>query len=399
MPAMNKEFSRFAGIRDKEDPLRSEKEEFIGMRTANNMDIDDNLKIKPAPGFTQVEATSTEDIYYSPGLKRCYIIRGGDLYEYFKNGDAVLLRSSVGSAGEWDEVNGVIYFTNGVSFLVITGLEVRDWGIEVPPVLYVSTDVGSMQDGDYQITVTYRAPDGRESGALAPEIITCTGSITLAEVPQLAGHDTIIYMTRPDGDVLYEVMATDDPSAVTFMGDPHYGDPIATLHLANPPGGELVAEHQGRMCLGEYFPEANLSAIWRSEPLGYELFDRYSDSVIILPGKINLIGSSNGVLILGTDDKVYGYREVGSEEGGAGLTELLEVGSVAKTLTKDIDNQVWFWTDRGAARAMPFSLVTDDFFAAPTAVSGKGAIINRGGFSKYNVILTEASSAINQNER
>jgi hypothetical protein len=396
MPAMKKQFARFAGIRDKEDPLRSEKEEFIGMRTANNMDIDNNLKIKPAPGFTQVDATSTEDIYYSSALKRCYIIRGGDLYEYFKDGSAVLLYSDVGNAGEWDEINGVVYFTNGSSFLVITGFGVREWGIEVPPVLNVTSGEGSMQTGDYQITATYRAPDGRESGALAPETITCTGSIILSDIPQLAGHDTVIYMTRPDGDVLYEVLAGTQ-SAVTMMGDPQYGDPIATLHLSNPPGGELVAEHQGRMCLGEYFPEANLSAIWRSEPLGYELFNRYSDSVIIVPGKINIIGSSSGVLILGTDNKVYGYTEGG--EGGAVLAELLEVGSVAKTLTKDIDGQVWFWTNRGAAKAMPFSLVTDDYFAAPTAVTGKGAIINRGGFSKYNVILTEASSAINQNER
>jgi len=388
----------FAGIRDKESPLRSQKDGVVGLRTANNIDIDDNFKIKPAPGFTNIDSTGTDDIYYSSALKRCYIIRSSNLYEYFKDGTSNLIYTGIGNAGEWEDINGVTYFTNGVKFLVISGVDVRDWGIQVPQDFTVTTSAGSMPTGDYQITATFRASDGRESGALAATLITCDGSLELSNIPLLANHETVIYLTRLGGDVLYEALiATVD--TLTITGTPEEGAAISTLHLSGPPGGLCITEHEGRICLGEYFPEINLSAIWRSEPLGYELFDRYSDSVILVTGRVNILGSSGAALIIGTDDAVYTYVDTPTQEYGSGLDEVLEVGSVGGTIAKDIDGRLWFWTKRGVATGMPFKLITDDYFAAPHAESGAGEIIYHGGFSKYNVILTGATNPINQYER
>lgn len=399
MVARNKTFTRFAGIRNKESQIRTEDHEqgYIGMRTAINMDIDDNLKIKPAPGFTKVDSASAEDIFYSMELRRCYIIRSGDLYEYFKNGDAILLLSDVGVAGQWEELNGKVYFTNGASFLVIEGGVVREWGIPVPPQFNIDSGPGEMTPGDYMITATYRAEDGRESGALAATIVQSTGGLILTDIPTLADHDTVIYLSGTNGGVMYEALATRE-STITMAGMPEQRPPIVTLHLSGPPGGDILTEHQGRMCLGQYFPELNLSAVWRSEPLGFELFDQYSDSVILIPGRVNLIGSVGVYLIIGTDDSIYGYSDEATQEYQQGLTELLEAGSIGGTLAKDVNGELWFWTDRGAAKAMPFQLITDEYFAAPTAVSGSGAIIDYDGFSRYCVMLNEKTALINENE-
>lgn len=394
-----KTFTRFAGIRDKEDPLRVKNHQiqYVGLRTAKNLDIDDDMKINPVPGFTAVDLTATDDIYASEVSNNCYVIRDGNLYYYNQDSTTELLYSDIGARGEWTEVNGTVYFTNGSSFLVIQGHNVRDWGIPVPGDVQVTVGAGNFKAGDYQLTCTFRAPDGRESGAQAATIVDAPDESNMGiTLPTLAGYETVLYMSQPNGDVLYEVLVTTD-SHVVLSGVGYEGVALSTQHLSPPPGGDIVTEHQGRICLGQYLPELEASVVWRSEPLGYELFDQYGDAVLLIPGEITILGSAGQHLIIGTKDKVYGYNET-DINNPKGLTEFVETGAIAGTLAKDVHNQVWFWTNRGVAKAMPFELVTDDYFAAPSAERGTGVIIQQSGFGKYSTILTNPTNKVNPYE-
>lgn len=383
----------FSGIGNKLDPLRiyDAPRQISALVSARNLDIDDRMKIKPAPGFQQVDVNPTEDIYYSERMKRCYIIRNGDLYHYNKNGSASLIQAGVGSRGEWAEVNDQIYFTNGTSFLVIKGMEVRKWGMEVPDTPKVAVTSGNMVAGQYQFTCTFRAPDGRESGApLSAVVEVPEGSGVDLQLPTHSDYVTVLYATPTNGSELYEVLTTTD-SSVSLQDIPSGTNSLLSQFMQPPPGGNRLCLHEGRLCLGQYFSELGYSVVWRSEPLGYEWFDIYGDASLLIPGEVQILGSAGSHLVIGTKDRVYSYNET-DVNNPRGLIQYMETGTVAGSLVKDVNGQVWFWTDKGAARAMPFELITDKIYSPPKASEGSAVIMEHGGFGKYSVFLFDPAS-------
>jgi hypothetical protein len=140
----------------------------------------------------------------------------------------------------------------------------------------------------------------------------------------------------------------------------------------------------------EYFPDSNITVVWCSEPLGFHLFDQRA-KFIVLKGKGVMLASHTNALLLGTDDAVYSWD-------GEKLTVEADYGAVPGWgATIDDDNgDVYFWTERGVCRAMPFANVTERQISVAPGTQAGAAIVRQQGQKKYVVVLRRGGEAFNQ---
>jgi len=393
MPIEQVFITRYLGLTNRADPLRRNQNGeggfAAGLSVADNVDVDDEGKLRRAPGFQRVRSGTVENLYTTHDEQRAFIVEDGDLKELLPDWSTVPLWNALASPHlRWAEINDGLYATNGTDFLVVGFDAAREWGIPQPPIPDVVPTSGDLPAGRYQVTATYVAPDGRESGAPMGNWIDLDAPSGLRiEVTPPVGYRVRIHIAPTDTATFYAAYDTDE--AITTYNGPldALATPLTSQFLGPPPGGHVVGYRLGRLYLGQYFPELNQSVIWPSEPLAYEWFD--PAQAIILPGEIRLIAGHPQGLILGCRDAVYAYDE------GQGLQEVADYG-VVKGWTEAWDEGAWyFWTQRGLARGLPFENLTEDRVSVPPGRFGGGHIVEQDGFKRYVVVVADGGQPHN----
>lgn len=120
---------------------------------------------------------------------------------------------------------------------------------------------GALTPGRYMAAISMLDERGEESPAVPLGQIDVTAGLLLTGLAVAPGSRWRIYLTPPDGDVLYlaeEFDAVFSQYAVTVYPG---GAPCETLHLAPMPGGRFVRGYGGRLFV------ASGDTLWFSEPL------------------------------------------------------------------------------------------------------------------------------------
>lgn len=259
--------------------LRDDSLPIDALRRCVNYDIDDTGRIERRVGRIEAYAGSIQESSLWSGSDRTLFVESGSLKELQRSDagvySALTLRSGVGAYPmKYVEVNGVVYYSNGVLTGRVDALGFsRAWGLPAPvtqPNVTPGGPGGQLAAGRYQVAVTFLASDGEESGtgiAALADLTVDGGSLHLSDFPPApAGAAAVrVYCSHVHGEGLYRV--ADLPTSATAYQITQVSN-VATALLrtqfcVSPPAGHLLEYHNGRL----YIATGNV--LWCTEPLRY----------------------------------------------------------------------------------------------------------------------------------
>jgi len=275
-------FTEFKGLRNDTTPERFSN---FDLAVANNVILDEARALRRRAGATLRLPGAMHSLWAD--AQGAFMASSTALYSLDTNLTPTLLTNSLSGAPlAYARAGDCVYFSNGQDTGVALPSSTRAWGITVPPVLTTLTS-GDLVPGRYLVTATYVRDDGQESGAPGAQVVdVAAGRGILVTIPaSLDGTvtSTRVYMTPPNGEVLYHVGtvadgATFTPTAAAVAA---MNEPLETQFMTPPPAGQLLAYYKGRMYV------AVGDTLYMSEPFAYELFDLRNN--LVLDGPITML--------------------------------------------------------------------------------------------------------------
>ncbi len=382
---------RFLGLNNVSDPLRLK----AGwLQRADNIDITDTGAIVRRDGYTKTFDGDVSAAFCTFDFARMYVVDGGALKRVYDDMTTVTLATGLQALPmQWAEINDQVFYTNGVDSGVITAMgDVLPWAWPVPGPVSCAAAAGSLDPGVYQVTCTYLLPDGRETGAgMTIERLIVEGeALVINDIPQVEGLRTQVYIAPANSTVFS--LAFDAPGATATWNSPASAlgiDLVTDNYDPLPDGCSYIAAWRGRMCAAQYFPHADFTAVWMSQPLGFHLFN-LAEAFIMVPGRATMLAAHNDAMVIGTASRIYAYN--------GELAELADYGVVpGHTAVRDgKDGPLMFWSTRGLCTAMPFSNITLRNISVDCGVSAGAAIIQKDGAKRYVVALQKGGEIFNQ---
>ncbi len=380
--------STFRGLNNVQDPLRLPR----GWLTqADNVDITPTGAIKRMRGFTQASTNfAVTGAYATRDFKRLFLVDAGELRQMNADLTYTVLRTGLSSARvQFEEVNGVVFYTNGVDFGVIEPSGVRSWGIAPPgAATAVAGGGGALAAGLYQFTCTLVDSRGMESGSgEVTSVVAADGErIALSDIPQTAGFTTNVYATGRDSTV-FQLIEQGAGVSLTYDATTPLLEELAFQGLSEP-RGSIPAEFKGVMYVAEAFPEFDQSVIWPSLPLHYHHFDIGGDGIVV-PGMVRMLRACKDALICGTDRGIFAYAD-------GTLAQLADYGVVPGWHDSRSGDSLYFWSQRGLCRALPFINLTESTVSVPPGLSAGAMVIEEDGARRYVVALHAGGEAFNR---
>lgn len=309
------------------------------VRSAVNGDFTTGATFRRRKGFTPALAGTNMHSIVGFGDDG-YVVDGNTLFRLNKDVAGALVKTAIytvtpNAQFSFTAAPNAIYASNGKEFVRIVGGWARPLGLPSADPPRVSATEGGLPAGVYQLAASFRDDDGRDSGvSMTVRIELPTGGgIMLDWVPTCPETATILYMTPPNGDTLFEVGVVKNGIAVVST-PPEGARPVANM-TAPLPAGQIVRYHKGRLysAAGQY--------LFYSEPYGLELCD-LAENCLQFPEQITLVEPCvNGMYI--SADKTYWL-----DTETLKLSVVLPYRAVGGTgnIRRDIE-EVWWMSERG----------------------------------------------------
>lgn len=377
----------FRGLNNVSDPLR------LGLswqEQADNVNITNRNAVTSCDGYTQrVAGSAVTGSYTTEDLQRFYVVDSGALKQINSDLSTQTLVSGLSAAPMYfTEVNGQVFFTNGVDRGMIDDGQAKNWGIQAPGAPHLALGTGVLNAGTVSVCCTFSDPSGLESGSgdVAVIDVTAKSSVAITAIPQLSGFTTNVYVTAPNGAV-YMQLSAGAGTSVSYNASPDTLGMELPFWNMDPPRGTIPAYWGGAMHIAEPILEADMTVIWESNALGYHHFD-LGDDAIIVPGTVYILKGTSGGLLIGTERKIYLFN-------GAELKVLADYGVVPGYNATIYQGAVYLWTLRGLCVAPDFKNLTQDtLYVAPGTKAG-AAVIEKDGLRRYVVALQKGGTPYN----
>lgn len=378
----------FRGLNNVADPLRLGLE---WLTQADNVDVTPRNALVRARGF--VQSTSNYAItgaFATEDQQQLYVVDAGELRKMNADLTYTVLDTGLAAAKmNFVEVNGQVFYTNGTDFGVIAGGVAYPWGIPTPAMPNVVRGDGVLPEGVYQVCVTLTNEQGMESGSsdVAVIAVAADSQIAISSIPQTAGFETNVYVTATDGTVFFE-LARDVGAATSYnCGQDQLGMELPFWGL-DAPRGSLPAYFAGQMYVAEPMAYADQTTIWASWPLHYHHFDFAADAIAV-PGTVRMLRATESALIIGTERGLHAWD-------GDKLTDLAPYGVVPGWHASELDGKLYFWSERGLCRALPFENLTENTLSVAPGTSAGAMVLERDGMRRYVVSLHTGGTAFNR---
>jgi len=336
------------------------------MVAAENVDIDDTFGVEMRDGYgASLGLSGITSAYATRDQSRFYVIQDGDLKRVVSIDPLVteVLRSDIPSKEvQWCEGGNMVFYAGAAQGMID---ETRHYSIGIPtaPAPGLVAIEGSLPAGRYRVTCTFSDANGREGGAGPASYIELPDNSGIQMMlPVLADYDVLIWVSSVNGETLYAL------DKVT-QGDTYawYGDAPSTLSLVDeqivtypPPANAHLCEfHQSSLWMAEYHPQSDTTFLFYSKPFWFHLFD-YTRDYLPIPGKVEMLASVPGGLVIGTGSSIKVYTDEGV------LINLADYGVIPghnKAFTQG--GPVVFWTQRGVCSALPFKNHSDQTYSVP----------------------------------
>lgn len=362
---------------------------------ADNVNLTDSGRYVRRDGYRPfIAAAGTSAAFSTFDFKRLFIVSNSTLLQCNQDGTTEELAYGLAEHAWWAEVNGHVFLSCGLQLEILPDGTVREWGVPVPTEALVSDGDGRLAPGTYQVCFTHTDAFGREGGAsIAQTVEVRAGGITLTAIPTQPGHFTNIYLAARGTVFNLAAVIPSGVTAFTLTTSPA-GRELTGAFLGEPPPGiRQICHFQGRIYGAEYLPDADMTAIWFSQPLGFHLFGA-DDSYLAVPGEVVQMGAAAGeapnALVVCTRKEIFTYD-------GEGLLKVAAYGAVpGQHMSPRADGKLYFWTQRGLCRAMPFENMTEDILSVPPGAKAGGAVIHQHGYVRYVATLQGGGAAFNK---
>ena len=358
---------------------------------ADNVDLSDAGRLRRRDGYRPFAAGShITGSFATFDFSRLYVVDAGDLRQIHEDGSSSTLLSGLEGDVFWAEINGDVLLSGSQKWALQVDGSAAPWGVPVPMGGSLADTDGHLDAGEYQVCFTFTDERGREGGASASAALNVAlGGILVTDIPAALGCVTNVYVADR-GTVFYLAATLAQGTQAITINRPPAGRELVTQFLDAPPAaGRHVAEFGGRIYMAEYLAESNASAIWRSEPLGFHLFN-LNEGFFMVPGEVTQMASARGgPLVICTQNRTHIY------DGESMQT--VEYGAVpGQHASRGPDGRLYFWTSRGLCRAAPFENLTESRVSVPPGLSAAGGIVQRHGITRYVAVLQSGGAAFNK---
>ncbi|MFM7009919.1 MAG: hypothetical protein ACKO0Z_11420 [Betaproteobacteria bacterium] len=373
------EYPGFLGIRNVAIPR---KQPHGALQSAVNVDVDDEGTVVTRPGYSQAfSGTNVTAAYSMLAQDYAYIVDAGFLYRVSPSLATARLGPVATNLNEhWAEAGKFVFMSSGY---IIDDTRLLEWRVLPPDDLQVDVIAGRLPAGQYQVTATQDAEDGRES-------VTC--DVLTLSLPEGAGirinnpSGKTIYVTEANGTVLYnagfEVEELVDP--------PPYAVPLPHELLLNnplPDQVDTVAFYDSSVYVSVFMPEHDVTNIFWSAVFRWHVFDLDRDAIQV-PGEVRGMVAEAGHLFIATDRAIYKF------DGGA-IQPLVDYGVPrGYPFARGPSHSNYAWTNRGVVRLDTGENVTFEKVHLPPGSVCSTAIVEQHGIEKF-IVLSDGDGVAN----
>ena len=372
------------------------------LRKAENLDVTDSFRLRRRPGYTQAQSGRYHSLW---GCEvGAYVVSGDTLYEVDEDGALTAIRAGLtqNAVMTYEEVNNVVFYSNGKELGKIIDGSHFDWGVEQPDSSFdLASSGGALRPGFYQVRITYVNTYGEESAASeSPLTITLSaqGGIAISNIPQPVSFEVThirVYATQADDSVFYLAGEIEVGTSSTDYIGGVLGNELKTEFLSPPPPCSIIRYYKGQLYLvdGPY--------VWHTDPLAYGLV-RKAKNFFMFPAAVTVMEVVDDGIFVVADRTYFLSGKTASEmeqTNALNATGVRGTGMVFDAQdfgdgesTGDI--AVWM-SNRGVAAGMPggsVQLLTERNVAFPIADQGAMALIKRDGLVQLLSTLEEPNN-------
>jgi hypothetical protein len=373
-----------------------------GLDVARDVDIDDAGAVRTRTGLTEVSATAAHSLWAKGDVG--LVVQGQDLKRFDGSTFVQLRRLTSAAPVSYAELNGIVYYSNGVDTGRIVAGESKEWGVRNPvgqP--QAAATWGSMPPGKYMYAVTFLRADGLESGTPLPAVIELaeTGGIAFSGLPASSDPDVValaMYVSSPNGQELFRAgvdMTSEHAVPFGVALDPDLIEPA--------PAGTVVEIHAGAVFV------AQGSVVWVSDQHSLERFRRRT-RFIPMPGPVTLLGAVTDGMYLATDKETWYLA--GNDLSGLKAVKVMDVGATPGTMARfDAADQsgdeeapanavrglLWHGPE-GDIMALPGGIVrnlTEGDYSFQGGIRGAGLVRSARGYTSFVTTIRGAGNAPN----
>lgn len=338
---------------------------------AVDVDINNSGGVVGRNGY-QVAASVEISTAYTTLAGDTYLVSDGVLYR--AEDDLSLVRISGTAATEFCDFSKTLFTNDGISVMQDT---ISNLSVPAPsggPEIVITG--GSRPVGIYNVVYTYTNSDGLEGGAsqVVTVELTTPGDILITPLT-LPGYTANVYLTEAGGEVFYDIV---------------YGNqlpPVCTNSAQFPRNADKIEYFNSRLYLSERL--GDYTVIWYSKPYHYHLYN-FDRDYIVVPGKVEVIRSTEEALLIGTTKEIYAYTADGA------LDKVANYGVIpGRPVVKLPTGGLLIYTQRGVCSAFPFTPVTEPKVSLPMGTSCSTALVYNKGIQRFLSLHDSGTPAFN----
>lgn len=398
-------FKQFKGLNNLLPPDRLQPTD---LQIALNVDIDNSLGVRLRRGFTKVKDGNYHSLWGSQSQPLGMVVANGSLcilYPDYSLSAPVATGISDINPVSYAEVNGVIYYSNGIISGAVENGAGRSWGLIPPPTPGALLAIGTLTPAKYTFCATYVRNDGQESGNSGfGQIAVPSGStiqFTLFQPSDPSIELIRVYMTQPNGETLYRALEV--PVGIkqpVYMGQAELlSIRLRTQNFTAPPAGTLLALASSRMLIaqGQY--------LFYTEPFAYELCE-LDKNYLVYDSNIQIVAPVNEGVFVATETGTYFHE--GFDIAKSTMVQKAVYGGVPGTLAyvdaaflgqSQYTGKVAVWTspegivtagNEGFIKGI-LRNITQNSLSLNQADVGAAAFLQQDGINKYISLLRDTN--------
>lgn len=402
-------FKQFKGLNNVVPPERLQPNE---LNVGQNIDIDNTFGIRLRKGHTQVKAGSFHSLWASESQPFGLVVENGNLvilYPDYSTSAPLATGISDISPVSYVEVNGVVYYSNGVVSGAVQNNAGRSWGLQPPPTPGANLAIGNLTAASYVFCATYVRNDGQESGNSGYGKIDVPAGATIQFTLFQPSDPTVeairVYMTQPNGEVLYRALEV--PIGIkqpVYQGQAELlSVRLKTQNLNAPPAGTILALSAGRILIaqGQY--------LFYTEPFAYELCE-LDKNYLVYDSDIQIVAPVNEGVFIATKTGTFFHQ--GFDISKSTMVQKAVYGGIPGTLAyvdaaflgqSQYTGKVAMWTSQqgivtagneGFIKGVLRNL-TQNFLALPASDFGSALFTQQEGINKYISLLRNSDGIQN----
>lgn len=330
------------------------------LREAVNVDLTRFGHPLRRKGYALESSGYTHSLWAEPHSDVGYCVHEGKLCEVSSSGEIRELQDIHAYAPvSYAYINDVVYWINEVERGGIVGGQSTFWAVGKPPAPVLTLENEPiLQEGHYRVAFACIDAKGEEYGAVESSMYVPEGKGLSALLTGPWTENAVavkVFVSRPDGEVLYEIpVELYYPEKISIRPDLlGRGRECETLDLDAPPVGHIVRYYNGRLYV------AHKNTVVFTEPLRYGL-TRPATNIYMFPTRIRLLEPVVDGIYVGHD---YGVDFLqGVDPFDVRQTNVLRHAPIQRAVTHvpgefmdaaEGDVPVWWGVDGAMVAGMP----------------------------------------------